>query len=165
MNLSDTFFVLNTPEGESIHLVFHVDDLLFTFSSDEVGLRFKAALLTRFDATDDGPVTKFVGIDIKRDDYTTHISQTPLAEQLLEEFGMSDCRTTKTPMEPNTLLTAQGPDDPQGIVDRELYQHLVGTLLYLTVWTRPDLVFAVQQLAKWSHDPHVKHMQLGCQPH
>ena len=38
---------------------------------------------------------------------------------------------------------------------------LVGTLLYLTVWTRPDLVFATQQLAKWSHDPHVKHMNAG----
>jgi hypothetical protein len=33
--------------------------------------------------------------------------------------------------------------------------------LYLTVWTRPDLVFAVHQLAKWSHDPHEKHMIAG----
>jgi hypothetical protein len=29
------------------------------------------------------------------------------------------------------------------------------------VWSRPDLVFATQQLAKWSHDPHEKHMQAG----
>jgi hypothetical protein len=34
-------------------------------------------------------------------------------------------------------------------------------LLYLTVWTRPDLVFATQQLAKWSHDPYEKHRQAG----
>ena len=136
-------------EGEQIHLVFHVDDLLFTFSTDEVGLAFKAALMTRFDATDDGPVTKFVGIDIKRDDYTTHILQTPLAESILKDFNMTDCNPMKTPMEPNTLLTAHGPGDPQGHVNQESYQHLVGSLLYLTVWTRPDLVFAVQQLAKW----------------
>jgi hypothetical protein len=74
VNLSDTYFVLNTTEGEVIHLVFHVDDLLFSFSTDEVGLAFRAALMTRFDATDDGPVQKFVGIDIKRDEYTTHLS-------------------------------------------------------------------------------------------
>jgi hypothetical protein len=29
-------------------------------------------------------------------------------------------------------------------------QSLVGSLLYLTVWTSPDLCFAFQQLAKWS---------------
>jgi hypothetical protein len=38
---------------------------------------------------------------------------------------------------------------------------LVGTLLYLTVWTRPDLVFATQQLARFSHDPHEKHWIAG----
>ena len=74
---------------------------------------------------------------------------------------MQDCNSVKTPMEPNTLLTAHGPDDPQEPVSQLAYQHLVGTLLYLTVWTRPDLVFATQQLAKWSHDPHKKHMIAG----
>jgi hypothetical protein len=115
--------------------------------------------MCRFDATDDGEVTKFVGIDIKRDEYTTHLSQTPLAEKLLKTFQMENCNPVKTPMEPGTLLTAQGPDDPTGHVNQETYQHLVGTLLYLTVWSRPDLVFATQQLAKWSHDPHEKHMR------
>ena len=156
-NKSDTLFTYTSQEGEEIHLVFHVDDLLFSFSHEAVGLRFKAALLSRFDATDDGPVQKFVGIDIKRDAYTTHISQTPLAESLLEDFQMEDCTPVKTPMEPHTLLTAHRPGDPQDHVDKERYQHLVGTLLYLTVWTRPDLVFATHQLAKWSHDPHWKH--------
>ena len=64
-------------------------------------------------------------------------------------------------MEPYTLLTAHGPNDPQGVVDKERYQHLVGSLLYLTTWTLPDLVFAVHQLAKWSHYPHEKHMLAG----
>jgi hypothetical protein len=160
VNASETFFVYDDKNGvDSIHLVFHVDDLLFSFSNDDLGLRFKAALLNRFDATDDGPVRRFVGIDISRDEYTTHLSQTPLAESLLRDFDMQDCNPVKTPMEPNTLLTAQGPNDPRGYVDKERYQHLVGKLLYLTVWTRPDLVFATQQLAKWSHDPHEKHMK------
>jgi hypothetical protein len=124
-------------------------------------MAFKAALMARFDATDDGPVTKFVGIDITRDEYTTHISQTPLVKSILKDFDMQDCNPILTPMEPNTLLTAHGPDDPQGHVNQESYQHLVGTLLYLAVWTRPDIVFAVHQLAKWSHDPHEKHMIAG----
>ena len=134
-----------------------MDDLLFSFSHEDLGLRFKAALLSRFDATDDGPVQKFVGIDITEDAYTTHISQTQLAESLLKDFNMLDCNSVKTPLELNTLLTAHAPGDDEQHVDQEQYQHLVGTLLYLTVWTRPDLVFATHQLAKWSHDPHWKH--------
>jgi hypothetical protein len=62
-------------------------------------------------------------------------------------------------MEAGTLLTAQGPEDPDEPVDQKDYQKLVGTFLYLTVWTRPDLVFATHQLARWSHDPHTKHMR------
>ena len=161
INCSDTFFVYKENE-ETVHLVFHVDDLLFSFSDDDLGLRFKTALLTRFEGTDDGLVERFVGIDIKRDEYHTHLSQTPLAESLLADFAMTNCTPVKTPMEPHTLLTAQGPDDPpddpENPVSQERYQHLVETLLYLTVWTRPDLVFATHQLAKWSHDPHRKHM-------
>jgi hypothetical protein len=106
VNRSDTYFVYNSPEGEIIHLVFHVDDLLFSFSDDNLGLRFKAAMMDRFNATDDGPVQRFVGIDIKRDEHTTHLSQTPLAELLLKNFDMTDCNPVLTPMEPNTLLTA-----------------------------------------------------------
>jgi hypothetical protein len=159
VNKSDTYWSYTSLKGEMIHLVFHVDDLLFSFSDNDLGLHFKAALMTRFDATDDGPVTKFVGIDIKRDEYTTHLSQTPLAEELLERFGYSECNLVKTPMEPGTLLTAHEPGDPEGYVNQTEYQMLVGTLLYLTVWTRPDLVFATHQLARWSHDPHTKHMQ------
>ena len=119
---------------------------------------FKSALLTRFDGTDDGPVHRFVGVDISRDEYTTHLSQTPLAESLLADFDMTHCNLVKTPMEPHTLLTEQKATDDPTPISQLQYQHLVGTLLYLTVWTRPDLVFATQQLARFSHDPHKKHM-------
>jgi hypothetical protein len=158
INCSDTFFVYKTTDGHTIHLVFHVDDLLFSFSNDDLGLRFKAELLKRFDGTDDGPVKRFVSIDIRRDAWTTHLSQTPLAEQLLDHFDLTDCIAEDTPMSPGTILTAQGPNDPEGFVNQEQYQHLVGTLLYLTVWTSSDLVFATQQLAKWCHAPHEKHL-------
>ena len=36
VNCSDTFFMYNVPDGESIHLIFHVDVLLFNFSHDDL---------------------------------------------------------------------------------------------------------------------------------
>ena len=121
VNNSDTFFVLDTPEGESMHLVFHVDDLLFNFSSDELGLKFKYDLLSRFDGTDDGPVHTFVGINVERDEYHTHLTQLPLTESLLADFGLTDCNPVKTPMDPGTLLTAHQEGDPDGHVSLLMY--------------------------------------------
>jgi Reverse transcriptase (RNA-dependent DNA polymerase) len=159
VNCSDTFYTYTHPSsGASIHLVFHVDDILFSFSTDDVGSAFKKALLSRFDGTDDGPVNLFVGISVTRDAYHTLLHQTPLAESLLADFGMTDCYSVRTPMDPGTLLTAQSDSDPVGDVDVERFQHLVGTLLYLTTWTRPDLAFATNQLAKFMSNPAPKHM-------
>jgi hypothetical protein len=158
VNCSDTFFVYKSPTGESIRLVFHVDDLLFSFSSDDLGLHFKQALLSRFDGTDDGPVKCFVGIDIKRDAWHTHMTQLPLIESLLKDFDLLDCNPVKIPMGPGTLLTAHDPSEKDDPVPVHRYQHLVGTLQYLVTWTRPDLAFATNQLAKFSIAPHKKHM-------
>ena len=60
VNKSDTSFRYISPEGEEIHLIFHVDDLLFSFSHKDLGLHFKAALLSHFNTTDDGPVQRFI---------------------------------------------------------------------------------------------------------
>ena len=158
-NCSDTFFVYDSPEGEQIQLVFHVDDLLFNFTDDALGAHFKHALLERFDGTDMGPVKRFVGVDITRDDHHTHLTQRPLAESLLNDFNLLDSNSVKTPMIPGTLLTHHVKGEDDTYVDKERYQHLVGTLMFLCTWTRPDLVFATQQLAKFSHDPHHKHME------
>ena len=157
VNCSDTLFVLNTPSGGKINLCFHVDDLLFSYNNDEIGAHFKAALLNRFEGTDEGPVKRFVCIDIVRDDNQTHISQIPLTDHLLESVGMLACNSVKTPMLPNTLLTKHVEGEPDCPVDQVEYQRNVGTLLFLCTWTRPDLVFATNQLSKFSHDPHKKH--------
>ena len=42
-------------------------------------------------------------------------------------------------------------------VDRELYQSAVGSLLYLSVATRPDIAFAVSDVAKHCAKPTKQH--------
>jgi hypothetical protein len=159
VNGSDTFFVLDTATGENlIQLVFHVDDILFNFASDSIGLTFKNAFMSRFHATDDGPVKCFVCITVTRDEHKIHLSQLSLTESLLNDFKMMDCNPAKTPMAPGTLMTHQTADDPTGPDCTKEYQHLVGTLMYITTWTRPDLAFATHQLAKFMSCPYKKHM-------
>ena len=46
-----------------------------SFSDDTVAADFKTALLSCFDGTDDGLVTKYVGIDVSQNATYTHLTQ------------------------------------------------------------------------------------------
>ena len=140
-----------------MHLVFHVDDILLSFSSDDAAVAFKTALLSRFTGTDDGPVTRYVGLDIFRDDRHIHLSQEPLALELLDCFNMLHCNPCATPMDPGELLLeSDRPAVPDPALRRQ-YQECVGTLQYLATWTRPDLQFCTNELSKHMSNPGIKH--------
>ena len=154
INCSDTVWKW-TDGTRHLHLVVWVDDILLSSSHDSAADDFKTALFSRFQGTDDGPVRKYVGLYVSRspDLKTTHISQEPLIRELLERSGMQHCTPVLSPMEPGTLLkTSDRPavPDPKR---RQEYQEHVGSLLYLSVYTRPDLCFAVNQLAKHMSNP------------
>jgi hypothetical protein len=158
VNGSSTFF--NWTDGTShMHLVYHVDDILLSFSNDEAALAFKTALLTRFAGTDDGPVSRYVGIDVFRDDQHIHLSQEPLALELLERFDMLDCNPCTSPMEAGELLLATDRPSVPDVALRRQYQECVGTLQFLATWTRPDLQFCTNELSKQSCNPGIKHWQ------
>jgi hypothetical protein len=159
VNCSETFWKWSSPCGSHhIHLVYWVDDILLSFDNNDAASAFKSAFLSRFDGTDDGPVKRFVGIDITRSATQTHLSQEPLARDLLEQFGMSHCNAVLTPLEPGIqLLDSDRPSVPDPEMRRK-YQVIVGTLQYLCTYTRPDLVFATNQLAKHMSNPGPVHM-------
>jgi hypothetical protein len=56
------------------------------------------------------------------------------------------------------LLASDSPAVPDPAL-RHHYQEIVGSLQYLCTWTRPDLVFATGQLAKFMSNPGPVHME------
>ena len=148
-----------TDGSAQMHLVFHVDDILLAFSDDAAAVAFKSALLTRFAGTDDGPVTRYVGMDFFRDAHHVHLSQEPLALDLLERFNMLDCNPCAHPMDAGDLLLDSDRPAVPDVALRRQYQECVGTLQYLATWTRPDLQFCTNKLSKHMSNPGVKHWQ------
>ena len=68
---------------------------------------------------------------------------------------MSDCRPVDTPVETKANLTAD--DESDESVDAALYQSCVGSLLYMSIKTRPDISFAVGLVAKFCSNPKKNH--------
>eukprot|EP00961_Rhodomonas_salina_P181165 2445138-Rhodomonas_salina.1 len=60
---------------------------------------------------------------------------------------MTGATPVSTPMEANTHLTSADSPAPEQInkAFRREYQRIIGSLMYIATFTRPDLAFAVNQ--------------------
>ena len=59
---------------------------------------------------------------------------------VLNKYGLYNCRTTRTPKPQNT--------DTEYFFDPTTYRSAVGSLIYLAICTRPDILFDVNQASK-----------------
>ena len=76
-------------------------------------------------------------------------------EKLLNKFGMQDAKPVSTPVDTSVnIIKATDNDD---CVDQQLYQSAIGSLLYLSVGTRPDITYAVSNLTRFSAMPTKQH--------
>ena len=117
----------------------------------------KEELSSRFDIKDLGMLSYFLGMSIVQDQEKkeTWIGQPTYAEKLLTKMGMSECKPVKTPADPANRLVKAAEDEQA--VDQQLYQSLVGSLMYLATCTRPDIAYAVGMLARFSSKPNQTH--------
>ena len=109
-----------------------------------------------FDLDIEGDFNSYLGIGIEEfPDGSRHMTQSGLIKKILATSQMSNCNPNWTP----STQVALG-SDPDG----ELYDHskfsyssIVGMLLYLANNTRPDIAFAVSQVARYTHSPKESH--------
>ena len=138
-------------------VVLYVDDLLLFGDRPSHIKHVKDALKKQYKMTDLGPVQRFLGLRITRDrsTRTIDIDQTEYIQSVLERFGMADCKPARTPLPAGAVLEAS--DQPATDSFRQRYQSLIGSLLYATLGTRPDIDFAVTRLSKYNAQPSSAH--------
>ena len=103
----------------------------------------------------EGTFEEFLGIKFdKRSDGSIELTQKGLTTKILETAGMTDCSANSTPCTQLCLGS-----DPEGEPMDETwnYASIVGMLLYLTTNTRPDIAFAVSQVARFTRSPKKSH--------
>jgi len=144
-------------------LSLYVDDGIIATSSQQCYSRFLADFRKVFEISDQGPLSYYLGIsvDYDRERGVAFLSQERYCLEVLERFQMQNCKPASTPFAPDTHLT--GDDccdraDPKNKYQIKHYQQLVGALLYLSGGTRPDIAYAVNQLAKFMSNPGTSHV-------
>lgn len=73
----------------------------------------------------------------------------------MKKFNMADCKPALTPADPNQKLTKDmSPKNEEEApeMSRVLYQEAIGSILYLTQGTRPDLAYAINTVSKFNNN-------------
>jgi hypothetical protein len=129
-------------------LAVYVDDIIITRDDEEETMKLKESLRKEFEVKDLGRLKYFLGIEIARSSKGISLSQRKYTLDLLNDMGVTGCRTAPNPIDQNHKVTAQSGE----FVDKESYQKLVGRLLYLC-HTRPDFAYAVSVVSTYMHEP------------
>ena len=146
-------YVCNSPSGSVIFAV-HVDDIFSIANPPEENVRFRPQLKSKREISDLGPIKFALGIAVERNADTISLSQTAFIDRIIDQFGQGDTHPVDTPMIAGLQL--RQPDKsiptPPEITEwaaRTPYCELIGSLNYIAVATRPDIVYAVGRLASF----------------
>ena len=146
-----------SSDGEHSVIGVYVDDFVIAAKDQKKINQVKTALSQKFDVKDLGELHDFLGVKVVQDHEkgTVWIGQSSFTESILLKYGMSEAKKVQTPVSINDKLLKA--TEECEVVDQALFQSAVGSLLYLAMRTRPDIAFAVNNVARFSSKPTKQH--------
>lgn len=156
-NDAETVWILRKDGNILIHALY-ADDFLHFSNNKNMYATFRDQIKKRFDIKT-GEVGVYLGnkIVVESGKYTVSMDQSEYIQQILEKFEMGESHAVATPMV--SRLSSSHKGEELSSEDKSQYRIIVGSLLYLACWTRPDIAFAVSELSRFVSDPGSVHMQ------
>ena len=77
----------------------------------------------------------------------------------LKRFKLHDANNTKTPLPDGVHLEKS--EELAPIETKTYYQQMIGTLIYATIGTRPDIAFAAMRLSQYNNNPTEEHIKFA----
>ncbi|CAI7848391.1 unnamed protein product, partial [Closterium sp. NIES-54] len=131
------------------YILVYVDDLVFA-TADTAGLaHVKSELQKRHTCTDLGELRSYLGLQITRDRArrTITLTQSHMVQQVLQRFDFTYSSPQATPLSTRHSLSALPSDE--SVEPSGPYPELVGCLMYLMTYSRPDLAYPLSILARY----------------
>ena len=160
-----TFVKIENQRDGSINKLIvgmHVDDGIVCASSEEIYNKFIVEIQRDFVLSSHGKLEWYLGCKIIQDmeKGTVTINQEKYANDVLRRFNMQEAKPVSTPCEAGLHLSGDdcpSRDKRDPVVIRD-YQACVGSLMYLSVLTRGDCSFAINQTARFLNNPGPTHI-------
>ena len=132
----------------------YVDGIIFGSDDDRMSQQFSKDMQRELEMSLLGELNLFSGLQISQLVDVIFISQSKYIKEMLNKFGMEDCKPVSTPMIIGCKLRK---DDESKEIDKELYISMIGSLLYVTT-SRPDAMQEVGQVERFQETPKEAHV-------
>ena len=141
----------------------YVDDLIVLCKDETMWKDLEKGLMAEYAAKSLGKLTHYLGMVWKRDRSArkSWLNQSVYCKNLLEKYDMANCNSISIPITPDYRKSSNS----GGVQDSEdslfenvkLYQSVVGSLIYLSIGTRPDLAYAINVVSRAMSKPTNRH--------
>ena len=161
-NTVDRCIYMKVSGSKFILSILYVDDILLATNDKSLLHDVKKFLSESFEMKDLGEASYVIGIEIYRDrkEGLLGLSQQGYINKVLERFGMDKCSPGPVPIQKrDRFSTMQCPKNEMEHKAMESipYASVVGSLMYASTCTRPDISFAVGMLGRYQSNPGIDH--------
>ncbi|KAJ9565416.1 hypothetical protein OSB04_001382 [Centaurea solstitialis] len=150
---ADSSLFIKEIDGKLAIVLVYVDDLIITGDDEREIHQTRANLSVRFQMKELGELKHFLGLEVDRTKEGLFLCQQKYTRDILQKFGMMECKPASTPIEPNAKFAHEGKELDDGM----MYRQLVGSLIYLTL-SRPDISYAVGVMSCYMQSPRKPHL-------
>lgn len=157
--VSDTcIYIRISKTNKIIILSIFVDDIILAYHKDDSKEYevIKSLFMSKYKMKDLGNAQWILGMKISRDrkNKVLSLDQSIYVNKVLEKFGMQHCKPVSTPEATSKLAVNINKANELKDVP---YDSAVGSLLYATLGTRPDITHAVNEVSKHIKSPNQEH--------
>jgi len=148
-NVPDEPCVYIKPSEETVTIIaLYVDDFYLFYRNEKEKSDLLSALGAVVKVKDLGDAKNCLGMRVERDwkNGILTLHQEEYSNSIQKRFNMENCRGKNTPMEIGVKMF----DYEMGHPVTAPYQHLIGSLLYLSTNTRPDISYTVSFLSQFN---------------
>ena len=140
-------------DSECVILSLYVDDILIFGTSLDIVCETKSFLGSNFDMKDMGEASVILGIRIIRKNDGILLTQEHYIQKLPRKFGYFEEKPVSTPYDASTQLKKNVGES----IRQSEYAQIIGSLMHLMNFSRPDIAYAVCRLSRYTHNPNQDH--------
>lgn len=152
--VSDPCVFISRRNNTMIILAIYVDDGLI-FAQNQADIEIMMGELQKEFQIHTIENNCYLSIEYRMNkDFSIFINQKSFIKKIISRFNMDSCETVSTPIDHNQILDEA--NDTQ--ISQFPYRQLIGSLLFLSVVSRPDITYTVAVLSRYLERPKQIHV-------
>ncbi|XP_070008283.1 uncharacterized protein [Nicotiana sylvestris] len=139
--------------SDCVIIYLYMDDMLIFGPNLDIVNETKNLLSSKFEMKDLEEAYVILGTKIKRTANGFSLSRSHYIDKILKGFNCFDVALVRTPYDPSIHLRK----NKESSISQTEYAKIIGSVIFLMNYTRPDIAYAVSRMSRYTHNPSSEH--------